>query len=102
MSDNKRQQEDLATQRQIEYNELLNKQKGRNPSSMKENVSPGVGIFDKLGTNERKKKQLDDERSREYNQFLQEVIIYLFRTYAGKLRKPVYRRYLCVKNNDLL
>lgn len=73
LSDNKRQQEDLAQQRQIEYNQLVNKQKGRNPSSMKENVSPGVGMFDKLGTNERKKKQLDDERSREYNQFLQEA-----------------------------
>ena len=24
------------------------------------------------------------------------------RTYAGKLRNPVSRRYLCVKNNDLL
>ena len=23
-------------------------------------------------------------------------------TYAGKLRNPVPRRYLCVKNNDLL
>ena len=25
-----------------------------------------------------------------------------YRTYAGKLRNPVSRRYLCVKNNDLL
>ncbi len=24
------------------------------------------------------------------------------RTYPGKLRNPVYGRYLCVKNNDLL
>ena len=26
----------------------------------------------------------------------------ILRTYAGKLRNPVSRRYLCVKNNDLL
>ena len=25
----------------------------------------------------------------------------IYRTYAGKLRNPVSRRYLCVKNNDL-
>ena len=27
---------------------------------------------------------------------------YSNRTYPGKLRNPVSRRYLCVKNNDLL
>jgi len=26
----------------------------------------------------------------------------LFKTYAGKVRNSVSRRYLCVKNNDLL
>jgi len=31
--------------------------------------------------------------------FTSKVII---RTYGGKLRNPVSRRYLCVKNNDLL
>ena len=29
-------------------------------------------------------------------------ILNRYRTYAGKLKNPVFRRYLCVKNNDLL
>ncbi|MCL2935031.1 MAG: hypothetical protein MGG11_23105 [Trichodesmium sp. MAG_R03] len=29
-------------------------------------------------------------------------LIYSIRTYTGKLSNPVSRRYLCVKNNDLL
>ena len=29
-------------------------------------------------------------------------ILNRYRTYAGKLKNPVSRRYLCVKNNDLL
>ena len=39
------------------------------------------------------------------NRLLGEPLISRFsilRTYAGKLRNPVSRRYLCVKNNDLL